>query len=256
MTSFKTQHRLSSCVAVAGVLAAGASQPASGQDASIPRVELSTRADLVQVLRGDPDVEQSGIRFALLAAQGREIVPRLHAILTDETEDGIVRVNALRVLGFVLDSSSVRIVLQYASRPGPFRVWAHATLQRFPYAEACEYWRSVLRDPSLHNSSTTHYALSGIRFCGNEADQAIVEAYVARGVSRGTRETADFVISRLRMPVVDRYRNTDVEGNYPPTGDYKPPPALAARIRQQLCGGPCAAGLVVQASAVTKLRGY
>jgi hypothetical protein len=255
MTTILTdKHR--TLAVLSAILASGAWRASATQDETVPRVALATRADLVQALRGDPDVERSAPRFALIAAQGRSIVPRLHDILTDETEDGVARVNALQVLGFVLDSSSVHVVLKYATGPGPLRGWAHATLQLFPYPEACEYWRSVLRDPSIHQSSVASYALSGIRFCGNEADVGLVESYVDRGVSRGTRQRADFTINSLRQPMAERYRNTDFEGNYPPSGYYRPPPALAAKIREQLCGGPCAAGLVVQPSAVARLQTY
>lgn len=236
---------LASVVANGGALAQGQ---------HLPRVNLPTRAALVEALRGDPDPQASTVRHATLATYGRALVPRLHAILTDDNEDGLARVNALRVLGFLLDSSSVGIVVSYVTRPGPFQEWATATLQMFPQAEACAFWRTILRDPSEAHKDLT-VALVGMRFCGTEADIPLVEARVARGVAPTQRRMADLAVAALRKPKAVRYQNTVFEGNYPPTGDYTPPPALAAKIRAQLCGGPCPPGMVVQASAVAALRG-
>jgi hypothetical protein len=216
-------------------------------------VQLATRADLIQALRGVPGIPESSPRYALLAAQGRALLPRLHAVVNDDAEDGIVRANALWVLAFLLDSSSTGIVLRYATRAGPFQETAYAVLQRFPYPEACERWRQVLEDPPTHERGVD-YAISGIRYCGTEADIGVLEAFVARGVTRGTRARVDHAISELRRPQAERYRHTEFAGNYPPTGNYTPPPALAAKIREQLCGGTCPPGLVVQPSAVAALR--
>jgi hypothetical protein len=182
------------------------------------------------------------------------LLPRLHDIVTDETEDWEVRANALLVLGFVLDSSSAVLVLQYASRPGRLRDVALGALQRFPYSDVCTFWRSTLRDRALHHSGRASFAVSGIRYCGDEADIGVLEAFVARGVTRGTRARVEWAIAELRRPKADRYRNTEFAGNYPPSGNYTPPPELAARIREQLCGGACPPGMVVRASAVAALR--
>ena len=92
-----------------------------------------------------------------------------------------------------------------------------------------------------------------IRFCGAPADIPLIQAALQQGVACG-REAGERSIVELRNPLAIRYLHTPLEGNYPPTGTFRPPPEAAAEIRAQLCDGPCPPGMVVLPSTVAKLH--
>jgi hypothetical protein len=165
----------------------------------------------------------------------------------------LIRANALTVLGLQLDSMSVSTMVELTRRQGPLRVAAYNALSWSPYPEACAFWRAILRDPAVNNA-VVDMALGGIRHCGNEADIALIERALPRGNGLGLRKIADRSIELLLLPVADRYRRSHLEGNYPPTGTYRPPPRIAAEIRARACDGPCAPGLVLSPSDVARIR--
>jgi hypothetical protein len=226
---------------------------ATQQEDQIPRVVIATRGDLVVALQGRPDLFESRLRLGLLAAQGPRLLPLLRAIVQDESESDRTRANAIGVLGLMLDSSSVPFFIDLISRdPWPLQAAAYNALVTSPYPEACALWRSILRNWENRGVGPS-MALSGIRFCDTETDIPLVQMLVPR-LTPGLRLIAERSIEELRKPLPERYRLTQLEGNYPPTGTYRPPPRIADEIRAQLCGGPCPHGAVVQPSALARLH--
>jgi hypothetical protein len=223
------------------------------QEESLPVVAIASRVDLVRTLSGSPFLDESSVRLGLLAAQGSAIGPFLRQVLRDENEAAIIRENAISVLGLMLDSSDVSTIVEYASRTGPIQNAALNALTHSPYPAACVFWRAVLLDPSSHSSAPS-VVLTGIRYCGSEDDVPLVRRFLQWDRSFGAREVAERTMTLLGQPVADRYRLTWLEGNYPPTGTYRPPPKLAAEIRTQACGGPCPVGAVLSPAATARLR--
>jgi hypothetical protein len=224
-------------------------------DSAIPRIDITSHADLIESLTGSPDLYESRVRLGLIAAQGAELVGALRQIAADGHESDLVRANALSVLGLLHDSSSVSLMIALAPGPGPLRASALNALSMSPYPETCAYWRFVLRNPE-GKGGALGVALGGIRFCGNEGDIPLIESVLLWDRTFGAREVAGRTISELRRPVAERYRGTALEGNYPPTGVYRPPPQIAAAIRKQLCAEGCAPGMVLPPSAVARRRDY
>jgi hypothetical protein len=216
-------------------------------------VRIATESDLVATLRGEPDLFESRARLGLLAAQGPEILPWLRTIVSDDGQPDLVRANALGVLALLLDSASVPGIVTLARDPGPLRAPALNALLWFPYPEACAFWRGVLREPT-GKGAAVGVALGGIRFCGTPADIPLVESVLRWDRTFGAREVAERTIARLREPLAERYRGTQLEGNYPPSGTYRAPPEVAAEIGAQVCGGSCPIGLVIEPDAVARLR--
>jgi hypothetical protein len=220
-------------------------------EAGLPRVAISTRADLVVALKGPPDVLENIVRLGLLAAQGPRVAPLLRAVAADERAGVEARGNAIVALSLLFDSSLLPLMVDLARRPGPLQGPALNALSFSPHDTACGFWRSVLQGPP--SGLVFGIALGGIRYCA-EADTALVQAILRRETSFGTRETGGRSMALLHLPIADRYRLTPLEGNYPPTGSYRPPPRFAAEIRKAACGGTCPPDLVLKPSRVAELR--
>jgi hypothetical protein len=237
---------LSGLIGLLGSLTPGVAQ----QQEVLPTIQITSRKDLTDALVGVPDPYSA--RLGLIAAQGDTLLSLFRAIAWDETEEEVVRANAITVLGLLLDSASVPLMVELTRREGGLQTAAFSVLAYSPYSEACVFWRSILQDPSAH-SGTLILALSAIRFCGTPADIPLIRAVLRGRVSPGYGEVGERSIVELRNPPAIRYLHTPLEGNFPPTGTYRPPPDVAAEIRAQLCDGPCPPGMVVLPSTVAKL---
>jgi hypothetical protein len=201
----------------------------------LPRFIIESRDDLVRALGGFGDPDGAFPRSAIVALEGRRVLPWLLELARDESA-GHSRLAALEVLMFTRDEGAIDVLIELAAEHGQVGDQARYVLAQFPHARACRFWRDLFRKPDLTFSETAR-AITGLGACGADADLDIVVPFLTSDRD-GYRLVAGVAVERIRQGSA---RDTNVYLKTPPLADgsYVPTDSLAAIIRRSMCDGPC-----------------
>lgn len=216
---------------------------ASGQEPeqAVPRFDIGTPEELRIALGVADQWGDAFPRAAIVALEGRRVLPWLLDILRDETVEQPTRWAALRVLQYTRDREAVPDLLRLASSSESIREQARSALSHFPYPEVCDYWRRLLRAGGTSGSDVVH-GLQGLGWCGDQQDLSLAELFLT-STRQPYRFAAQVAIERIRAGE-SRYYTAYMRGPPRPDGRYVPSDSVAAQIRRALCDGPCASVLI------------
>ena len=224
------------------------------QAARAPRFIIHTRADFELALKYLNAGEEEFPRAAIIAQEGRRIVPWALDILTDEQETMHNRLAVLAIMRYMRDSTAVRTMIRLARPITQFANFVMAYLVTFPQGEVCRFWHEVLEDPVI-DYSRRRLALRGISFCGTAEDVELLVRIRDTPTVRYESFDAKRAVERLQKRLTGTPDSTSYfYGPPPPDGRYVPSPWIAEKIRRAVCGrGPCQASYPVTAP-VTPIR--
>ena len=212
----------------------------------VPRFAIGTKEDLLDAL-GTPTYHEGEIfpRSAMIAMEGRRVLPWLLEIIADSSERPRKRMAAVRVLEYSLDSPAVPTLLRVvtdSTAPHSVRIWIVMILRVFPYESVCSFWRDVLAVPIFFAKLPGEWTLDavvGLSYCGNDNDRSLIEPFFDPRMTHA-EHTVGPALRRLAKPRNERFRGTRWEDFPFPSGAYVPTRKVAGDIVRIICGkAPC-----------------
>lgn len=226
--------------------------PASPQDPTLPRFAITSREDFLAAVLGPSEQ----VRAAMLALEGRKVLPWALEVLRDRRADRWVKEAVIAVLAFTLDSLAVDDLLALAREGDDLlpRSRAQEALVLFPYKPVCDYWHSILKHPEAPKPERWS-AIAGLGYCGDDSDRPTLDQ-IARSTLGPDTTIAAAALVMLQKPKDLRHSRELWAGPPSPDGSFVPGERLRTEIQKTVCGGSCAPGRLLRPREPLRPEGH